>query len=165
MAQPYLHVVSMLFRVYLFFVLLGQTVHILNGSERRYINLRHLLIKWIFLFITFMLSDHIKKHTSHDELFVLMCNLFALSMVYPSKVNLNLTSSLKICISNIFLSASGKEMMRRVTTSLNWKCPLLLEYCHHSLFFSSIPADLSSLSSILSTEKRSKRPWEEWTWW
>lgn len=73
-------------------------MHILDGSERRYINLRHLLIKWIFLLITFMLAEHIKSHTSHDELFVLMCNMFALGMVYPSKVNRLGVSLLRICI-------------------------------------------------------------------
>ena len=84
--QPTSHVKSIPNRIVLLLVLLGQTIHILNGSERRYINLRHLLIKWISLVVVIALAESVKKHTSYDEMFELMCNLSAMGMVYPSKV-------------------------------------------------------------------------------
>lgn len=79
-------------------ILLGQTVHILSGSERKYINLRHILTKWISLVVIFTLADYIKTHTAYDQLFVLLCNFIALAMIYPSKVHPTTPSSSRICI-------------------------------------------------------------------
>jgi hypothetical protein len=147
-----------LFRIFLFALMIGQTVHILNGSERRYINLRHLLIKWIFLFITFLLADHIKKHTSHDELFVLMCSLFALAMVYPSKVTTLILSSSKTFISPTSPSAKGKETTRLETTWHNSRCPSRPGFYPQSPYSSSTRVGSSSPSSTLNTARRLRRP-------
>jgi len=44
------------------------------------------------------MADYVKTHTEYDELFVLMCNFVALTMVYPSKVIQSVRYSLsKIC--------------------------------------------------------------------
>jgi hypothetical protein len=45
-----------------------------------------------------MLAGYVKKHTSYDELFELMCNMLAIGMVYPSKVTHYLSSLSKIYI-------------------------------------------------------------------
>lgn len=81
------------FRVALFGILVGQTVHILSSGERRVINLRHLLIKWILYLLVLMIADQAKHHTILDELFILLCNAIAAALVYPSQVIHFLTSS------------------------------------------------------------------------
>ena len=86
----------------LFSVLLGQTVYILNGSERRYINLRHLLIKWTTLVVITMFAGYAKRHTNFDEMFEFMCNMLALAMVYPSKVRFFITIVYQESASQIF---------------------------------------------------------------
>lgn len=54
------------FSLVLFLLLLGQTIHILNGSEKKYINLRHILIKWLSLVIIFVMAEYVKTHTDYD---------------------------------------------------------------------------------------------------
>lgn len=68
-------------------------MHILSSGERRYINLRHLLIKWILYLLVLLIADQAKHHTILDELFIFLCNAIAAALVYPSQVIHLLTSS------------------------------------------------------------------------
>lgn len=99
-------------------IILGQTIHILSGSERKYINIRHVGIKWLTLLITLQVSDYIKGHTAHAEIFVFLCNILALCMVYPSSVFLSLLSLSKIFISNISTSARKRGIKKVLMTFL-----------------------------------------------
>ena len=42
--------------VLLFVVMVGQTAHMLNSPDRKFINLRHLMIKWVALIVITTLS-------------------------------------------------------------------------------------------------------------
>jgi hypothetical protein len=113
-----------------------QTAHILN-QETRYINLRHILIKWVLLVGVVVLADAVDDGSNLYLSFSMFCHLFALIAVYPSKVEIGLASLLKICTSNISRLAKGKSMMtrRRILQGMKWesllKCSLRL-YCSFS---------------------------------
>jgi hypothetical protein len=82
----------------LFFILLMQTAHIINGGDSRYINLRHILMKWVLLVGVVVLADVVDDGSNLYQFFSMFCHLFALIAVYPSKVGVRLCSSLRACI-------------------------------------------------------------------
>ena len=68
-------------------VIVGQSAHMLNNSDRKFINLRHLMIKWVALLLVTTISRFAHTDGIEGQCFLLVCNLFAMVMVYPSKVN------------------------------------------------------------------------------
>lgn len=131
-----------------------QTAHILNGGDSRYINLRHILMKWVLLVGVVVLADVVDDGTNLYQFFSMFCHLFALIAVYPSKVTFCLGSLSKICISNIFHLAKGKSTMIRRKILLGTKWDSWLRCSHHSYFSSSILVDFSLLSCPWNIGKR-----------
>lgn len=62
-----------------------QTAHIINGGDSRYINLRHILMKWVLLVGVVVLADAVDDGSNLYQFFSMFCHLFALIAVYPSK--------------------------------------------------------------------------------
>lgn len=88
---------------------MGQTVHVLAASEKRYINLRHLLIKWVLLVGAMELTSYVQQHTSQDILFALLCHSLLLLLVAPSKVTLSPPSSSKTYTLSTSQSANARS--------------------------------------------------------
>lgn len=85
-------------------VLLFQTAHILAG-EKRYINLRHLLIKWISLLLALLAGQRVQHYTAHPAAFAAIWHCLALLLVLPSKVTAAPLSSCATSISSTSPSA------------------------------------------------------------
>jgi hypothetical protein len=112
-----------------------QTAHILNAGDTRYINLRHILIKWVLLVAVVVLADTVDDGSNLYVFFSLFCHLFALIAVYPSKVPILRSSLLKVSISNTSLLVRGKSMMipMMIFQAMKW---VSLSKCSHPLYSS-----------------------------
>lgn len=98
-----------------------QTVHVMGGSDRRYINLRHLLMKWLLLVGVLQVGDYFKQHTVQAELFSLAAHLLAFFLVYPSKVTPPPPRPSRASTSSTSPSASARRTTNSSRTPTPWK--------------------------------------------
>jgi hypothetical protein len=75
-------------RIYAYFLLLGQTIYILNSQELKYINLRHIMMKWlIVLFLDQLSRSFTTNSTLTDHFAHIIINLVMLVAAYPSRLS------------------------------------------------------------------------------
>ena len=78
--MPALHVLSAVLTVFSYFCLVLHTAHVLASNEKRYINLRHLLLKWIVVVFA------LEVVREWEVQYAIAAKLIICAFAWPSKV-------------------------------------------------------------------------------
>ena len=70
-----------------FSLLFFQTIYILNGNEPKYINLRHIALKWLIcLGLQELKNGFLETKTINSQVAVIVIDLITIFAAYPSRI-------------------------------------------------------------------------------
>lgn len=82
----YAHVLANLCRTFGYILLVFQTVYVLNSREPKYINLRHIALKWLVCIFLHLIKQNFSfNHDINSQMTVILLDLLIIAVAYPSR--------------------------------------------------------------------------------